>query len=332
MLMFRSLYEKWLNSVWNNPKDNKIRNFNDLFNLDYLVTYWQEELIGRCQRLFIWDNLPFPQRELENLILCNGYCAFVESNKFLVNKYGVAPCTFSGVTEYYDVGKEVRWVTPLDVGKFNMQKGKGVLIRNNSLSRPINNFILRYAIIFANIDISFICALVNERNQNVLMAESQNVADSINNMYQTLEEFGKRKAIVNEKLFQALQGAGSLPTVNNKDVLKPLIECYDAVYQMFYNDIGIRYNKEKKERMVSSEVESDAQRLLINIKDMLECREKACEEINAEFGLNISVKMSNEIVLAENSSQLESKKDSSQLEKEEPKTAEEQKENVDYSF
>lgn len=65
---------------------------------------------------------------------------------------------------------------------------------------------------------------------------------------------------------------------------------------MFYNDIGIRYNKDKKERMITNEVESDSQRLLININDMLECRREAVETINETFGLNISVKLSNEVI------------------------------------
>lgn len=330
-MYYRSLFEKWLNSIFNFNK-NKPKNYNDIFNLSYSVEFWQTELLQRMQRLFIWKGLPFPQRELENLLLLNGQCAFVKSSKFLVSKYAATPCTFSGVTEYPDIGRVVRWVTPVAVGKFDAQNGKGVLIRNNSLTTPMNNFILRYSIMLANIDMSFISALVNERCQNAFLAESQNVADSINSFYKTLEEDGKRKAIVNEKLFESLQGAISLPSSNNKDVIKPILEAYDAVFQMFYNDLGIRYNKDKKERMITNEVISDSQRLLINMKDMNECRQEACEEINREFGLNVSVEMSNEIVLADDSSQLETNKDSSQLESEEPKTAEEQKENVDYSF
>lgn len=327
---YRSRFEKWLNSLFGNEK-NKPKNFNDIFNLNYCVDFWQNELLQRMQRLFVWKGLPFPQRELENLLLLKGQCAFVKSDKFLVSKYAVTPCTFSGVTEYPDIGKVVRWVTPVAVGKFNMQGGKGVLIRNNSLTTPMTNFILRYSIMLANIDMSFISALVNERCQNAFLAESQNVADSINKFYKTLEEEGKRKAIVNEKLFDAIQGAVSLPSSNNKDVIKPILEAYDAVFQMFYNDLGIRYNKDKKERMITNEVISDSQRLMINMRDMDECRKEASEEINKEFGLNSSVEMSNEIVLADDSSQLEQDKDSSQLEKE-PKSAEELKENVDYSF
>lgn len=331
--MFLSRYEKWLNSIFS--KDKKIKNENDLFNLNHSTIFWQNELFARCQRLFVWDGLPFPQREIENLLLMQGCGCFVKSNKFKVSKYAITPCTWSGVTEYPDVGVDVRWVTPIANGTFKMQGGDGVVIRNNSLTQSIRPLINRYAILLANIDISLVSALVNERCQNVFVADTQNVADSINNFYKTIEEDGKRKAIVNERLFQTLQGAISLPAVQNKDSIKSILSCYDSVLQMFYNDIGIRYNKDKKERMVESEVTSDSQRLLINIKDMLECRQKACDEINDVFGLNVTVKMSNEIVLAENDQTQpgeESKKIDSPEEPEEQQTAEEQKENVDYSF
>ena len=326
-MIFRSLYEKWLNSIFNNKK---IKNPNDLFRLDCLIDFWQQELLGRCQRLFVWENLPFPQREMENLLLFNGFASVVEDRKFLVNKIAVVPCTYSGVTEYPDIGKLVTWTTPVASGNFNMINGKGVFIRNNSLCRSLMPFINRYAIMLANVDMSLICALVNERSQSVIVADTQNTADSINTFYKNIEEYGKRKAVVNEKLFEALQGAIALPTVANKETIKPILECYDAIMQMFYNDIGIRYNKDKKERMISNEITSDSQRLLININDMLESRKEASKEINREFGLNTSVELSNEIVLSENN-KLTTDNKSSQLD-EEPQTAEEQKENVDYSF
>lgn len=273
---------------------NKKKNVNDLFKLENLVNFWIDELLARMQRLFVWDGLNFPQRELENLLLTTGMCVFVHDKRFLVDKYGVAPCTYSGVTEYPDVGKIVRYCTSLGGGQFRMQGKEGVLIRNNSLTNSMIPFLTRYATLLANNDISLICALTNARAQTVIVAENKNVAESVNKMFDSLEH-GKRRAVVNENLFQALQGAQALPLTNTNDIIKPILEVYDTILQMFYNDIGIRYNKDKKERMISNEVTSDTQRLLINIEDMLDCRLKACEEINDYFGLSVSVKKSNEI-------------------------------------
>lgn len=324
--MLKSLYEKWLMIA-----GKKYKNYNDIFNLDGLVYYWGVELMGRMQRLFVWDGLPYPQRELENLLLTNGFCSQVESVKFLVSKVGVTPCTYSGVTEYPDIGTKVTWTTPVASGSYNLNTNDGILIRNNSLSTGVIPFITRYAVMLANTDISLVQALVNERDQSILMANNQKTVDAINSAFEKLEQ-GKRRAVFMDNLFQSIQGAISLPTVSNKDTIKPILNSYDTILQMFYNDIGIRYNKDKKERMVESEVTSDSQRLLMNVSDMLKCREEAVpamrKMIRKVYGnnVNVSVRLSNEIVLAENNQTNVSNKTDS------IRTGEDAKEFVDYEF
>ena len=46
--------------------------------------------------------------------------------------------------------------------------------------------------------------------------------------------------------------------------------------------------------MVVDEVNVNSQMLLFNVSDMLECRQKAVEEINALYGTNITVDLSDE--------------------------------------
>ena len=73
----------------------------------------------------------------------------------------------------------------------------------------------------------------------------------------------------------------------------------NEILRAFYNEIGVRYARDKKERLVSDEATGDAQMLLINIKDMLAQREKASEEINRIFGVNTSVELSEEYEIIE---------------------------------
>lgn len=325
--LYKSLYEKWLAI-----KGNKYTNYNDMFNLDGLVDYWSTELMGRMQRLFVWEGLPYPQRELENLLLINGFCSQVASKNFLVSKVGVSPCTYSGVTEYPDIGTQVTWTTSVASGRYKLNSTDGVLIRNNSLSTGVIPFITRYAVMLANTDISLVQALVNDRDQSLIMANNQPTVDAINSVFKKLEQ-GQRRAVLMDNLFQSVQGAISLPTVSTKDTIKPILNAYDTILQMFYNDIGIRYNKDKKERMVESEITSDSQRLLMNVSDMLKCREEGAplmeEMIRRVYGnsVDVSVRLSNEIVLAENNQHtIDSNKTDS------IRTAEDAKEFVDYEF
>ena len=52
---------------------------------------------------------------------------------------------------------------------------------------------------------------------------------------------------------------------------------------------------DKKERLVTGEAESNDQQLRVNVNLMLEARERACEKINSLYGLNVSVKLRNEM-------------------------------------
>ena len=86
-----------------------------------------------------------------------------------------------------------------------------------------------------------------------------------------------------------------------------IMDCLDLrneLLRSFFAEIGIQTNKDKKERMIESEVNSNQQMLLFNISDMLSERQQACEEINNMFGTNISVSLSKEFSLINNESEV----------------------------
>lgn len=280
-------------------KRKKIKSYNDLFNLEMLVAYWRDKLMERVQGIFIWEGLPFPQHEIENLLIECGYCNFIKNKKFMLSEYAVTPCKISGVTEYADYGTDVTWCTPVASGNykyFSNDSNSGVIIRNNSLSTPLIDLITHYAILLANVDISLSCALINDRAQSVVLAPTQQVKEGLDSIFRKLETDGQRTAVANENLIQSMQGAVSLPLVNAKDTIKPITEVYNVILEMFYNDIGIRYNRNKKERMIDSEVTSDNQRLLINVNDMLYHRQQGASYINNKYNLNVSVRLSKDFV------------------------------------
>ena len=57
----------------------------------------------------------------------------------------------------------------------------------------------------------------------------------------------------------------------------------------FYADIGVRSAFEKRSNSVEAEVEADTSLLLLNLADMIACREKGAEAVNDMFGTSISV-------------------------------------------
>lgn len=262
------------------------------------VSYWTEMLFEKIIRIFEWDGLPFPQREIEMRLITTGFCGFVK-DRGLGNM--VAYGGMSGPTQYFDVFKNFTYSAPTATGGTKRIGEECVIINNTALRNPMTSFIQRYAILLAHCDVSLVMSLVNLRTKNILATDDQGTADSYNAMFKKFYK-GEFSALLDKGLLGSADGGLSnvaLPTSGNLGVM----ECIDArneLMRMFYNDIGVRYSRDKKERMIESEVSNDSQMLLFNTADMLHQREKASKEINELFGLKTSVKLSKEFELIEN--------------------------------
>ena len=256
------------------------------------VNYWTEMLFEKIVRIFEWGGLPFPQREIEMRLIATGYCGFVYDD-FL--GYMVAYGGMSGPTEYFDVFKNFTYSAPTAKGGTKRIDKECVIINNTALRNNMVSFIQRYAILLAHCDVSLVMSLVNLRTKNIIATDDQGTADSYKEMFKKFYK-GEFSALIDKGLLGSSEGGlnnVALPTSGNIGV----IECIDAkneIMRMFYNDIGVRYTRDKKERMIESEVENDQQLLLFNINDMLRQRENACKKINELFNLNVSVKLAPE--------------------------------------
>ena len=76
----------------------------------------------------------------------------------------------------------------------------------------------------------------------------------------------------------------------------------NEILHTFLSEIGIATANDKRERMVVDEVNVNSQLLLFNVADMLECRKKAVDQINALYGTNITVELSDEYRLIKDAS------------------------------
>lgn len=256
------------------------------------VNYWTEMLFEKIVRIFEWSGLPFPQREIEIRLITAGYCGFVKDDLLdIMVAYG----GMSGPTQYFDVFKDFTYSAPLAKGGTKKIDKDCVIINNTALRNPMNVFIKRYAILLAHCDVTLVMSLVNLRTKNIIATDDQGTADSYKEMFKKFYK-GEFSALIDNGLLGSSDGGlnnVALPTSGNIGVM----ECIDArneIMRMFYNDIGVRYTRDKKERMIESEVENDKQLLLFNINDMLRQRENACKKINELFNLNVSVKLSSE--------------------------------------
>ena len=89
-----------------------------------------------------------------------------------------------------------------------------------------------------------------------------------------------------------------------KGVLTEIIETQQYLLAQFFHAIGINSNfNMKREKLITSEIEVNNDSLQINIKDMLETRQKCANKINKMFALNWHFDLSDEWKLIYNNNQ-----------------------------
>ena len=118
-------------------------------------------------------------------------------------------------------------------------------------------------------------------------ATAENVRTVRNRLYD-----GDYDCIVDKSIVGSLQNIAN--TTTNNTGIKDCLEVRQEILKSFYNSIGVRYKKEKKERMITDEVTDDDQLLLFNISDMLSQRKEACQDMKDVFGIDVTVNLSQE--------------------------------------
>ena len=252
------------------------------------LDYWSNQLLGRAMRLFVWDtNGTVAQREIESTILLNG-------SGFVTMDNGV-PAIFYGEqcgkpTIYYDQYEDYSIHSPIRSGVLK-QNVDGIMIRNNALANSIYPMIQEYAELLTHVDITLKQALVNAREDSIPVAFTDSAIKSIQEHRNALIE-GAYKPI-SDKTMSSVQ----FVTVPNQPsgTITELIESRQHLIDDFYSDLGVRTRINKKGNLIESEATIGDSKLLLNLNDMLEQRQDACEAINKLFGLNWSVDLAEEL-------------------------------------
>ena len=255
-------------------------------------TFWREYLTERTLRIFEWTGLPMPQKVVEFAVMMNGFAGFVKDEKAgLV----CLPGSLSGVTPYPMIYTNFVYAAPGCEGGRPLifptdHLGRAVIISNNSMRQSFADLIDRYAMLLAHADSSIANGLVNMRYDIVLQGEDDATVASLKE-FRAQAVSGHITPVVDRSLTTA---PVVIPTQTTQKGQIPLdaIDARKEILQMFYQDIGIRIMPEKRGNLITAEISENDNALLFNISDMLRCREDAAENINRLYGLDVSVKLS----------------------------------------
>ena len=256
------------------------------YNVKY--AYWLDSLFERVMKLFVWENTGnLKPKEIEQRLILNGHCGIANYQGELTAFYG----SFYGVTKYMDEWTNYIVRCPI----YTAEKKIGtdvVVIDNNSLRNPTFELVHHYATMMAHTEVSLINCLINSRDSGgVPIASTEKQKASIKE-YQN-QIFNGKYGVVTDVGNLGITYAGS-DRKTQQDLID-IMETREKLIKSFYSDIGVRSAFEKRNNTVQAEVEADTSLLLLNLADMLRCREKACEEVNKLFGTNWSVHVAKEI-------------------------------------
>lgn len=236
---------------------------------------------------FKWNNLPETcnERALEITLLFYGKCLFFrdKSEKGLGLIHTPVNMT-GGYNIYYEATRREAFAHG-----YNHSYGldDSVLIRANRTMTPDSYIIFNYASKVANalraIDVHTetikrpFAVACEEKKKNTVINAIKNIRDNDIAVFAT----------------DFMVGQGDAIKVLNFGVTPMLSEMWANVKNYFnqaYNALGIANQfTEKRERMIVSESEGEANPTRHTMQSNLESRRRACEEINKMFGTSISV-------------------------------------------
>lgn len=275
----------------NQTKYDLMEDVTDVYNgFNYYVNYLYEKLI----RIFKYENLPdtIPRDALENYILTFGYGGITKANYNGNDILVAVPATKYGVGLYPRYEPLAQYCTPLIQGT-DLIIGKDiVIIKNNSYQISCDEIVKRYARQLADFDATINILTSNTRMAVLPSFDNEESAESYKAVM-VANRLGQVDTVLDKSF---IQKGSFTPFANMSTTAKinDVVSARNEILRTFLSEIGITSANDKRERMVVDEVNVNSQLLLFNVADMLESRQKAIEEVNALYGTNITVDLSDE--------------------------------------
>ena len=256
-----------------------------LNNRKYTDYFYRLSLIAKSR--FKWnglDELGIDEKWIEKYLFGLGSCVFFkDEEKGLM----VARCTIDGNLNYYDEPISVMPYATGYQGKTLLNGKECVIIRNNDDMIPTAPTIQLYAMDLANISRTM-DVNINAQKTPILIKCTERQKQSVKNAYSQIT--GNEPAIYIDKQFD--ESSFEVLKTDAPIVFDKLQVQKHEIWDECLTFLGINNaNTQKKERLVTNEVDANNVHIEMSAEVMLKSRELACKQINELFGTNISVEL-----------------------------------------
>lgn len=242
--------------------------------------------------MFTWENLPetMDSRYIENALYEHGLC-LVNNDKDL----GLisVPCSFGAnmningestevITSGYNYVKTFKYIN----------NDNCVLIRNNDLAKATRDYIANYAERMLEVEMC-IRANINQQKFPWFINATEKTKKSLQLIFDKVENFEPfilaNREIMGEAPLEVL-------TMSTPYVADKLNSYKYELEREILSFLSLNNNFEKKERLLTDEVNSNNDFIHTNAMLMYKVRLQACEQINKKFGLNVRVLPNKEMI------------------------------------
>ena len=243
-------------------------------------------MLAKTLSMFEWENLPetIPYKELEKILQVNGYAFITEVNGELYAFSG----GLGGQADAYGNPTEI---IINNVGlNFNATlnlKNDGVLIHNDDMNMGLIPLLDRYNTFLVENDINMMMFGYNSRTQKLISASDDKTKASAELVIRKSID-GELAVIGESVIFEGVKVHSG--NSNNGQSITSLTEFHQYIKGSLYNELGLSANiNMKRERLTEGETEVGDDSNYPFIFNMLKCRMKAMELINAKYSTDINV-------------------------------------------
>ena len=257
--------------------------------------YYYDKLMKMIYTIFKFDNVPpyWNMPYFKEKLFNRGVLAVVDTSA------GVLPleCSYDGINiwgmpVYFNINNVV-------LGNLRGKIGEdGELIYFSVVENTYKSMVQlvdRYASLLANIDGSLNTTLINSRMAQVFEASSNSQLKVMEKVYDQISN-GKPAVFVRKNGEEPFEHT-IFNNVKNTYIGNDLIITKQSIFNEFKSEIGINNsNTQKKERLITSEVENNKEELNSNIYEWYYNLSDCINKVNAMFNLNISVSFNENVV------------------------------------
>ena len=259
--------------------------------MDIMAMYYRY-FMNSIMSMFELDDLPdtIPEDDFKFIVFRNGYTTLGKANDGKL--YAFSDEGLGGEPDaYYKPTISVVANAGLNFNKtFEIDKDC-VIVKCTSLYNGFHEIISLYSALLATIDISMYWVSIGTRAQKLFEGSNDDVNKSLNDVFASLEDGDKLKAIVGKPLFDYLKTQDFNQASTTTSNIKALIEAKQYVKSSFFMMLGINANYNmKRESLNENEIDADIFTLIPHIDDVFKTMSKDLDAVNEMFGTNISMR------------------------------------------